>query len=715
MSLPVTRTSVCAAFAATFFSVSILAQCPGGYGPPPPPPPPGGSYGGPNDSTGTPTTGGPSGPAPSSPSGPSPARPTTPGAPAPAGPVTGGRGGPAAPAPSGPSTGGARGPASGLPAIPGRAARTGPRGAPLGEDLTTWQQWWDFNQDGFLRLRDREGEAATGTSAFYLGSSRRTAAPAAADRPLVVDKVLPTLKRAVDNGPRNVTSAGMLALARIGVDHPDFRLFDVFVERLDDGDQTTRETAAVAIGLAGHTDPRSVDQLTGLLRDDSFGRRAAGGEVEDRTRSFAAYGLGLLAHRSDAVRTKRRAFEALRDVLLDDDVRSRDVHVATLQAIGLLDIDQSSYDGMKLASEVLTCLDEYFTDDRGAGEQNVQAHCPTAIARLLGRDHERADRYKQRFAAVLEGRSFDGKKRRRYGHAVAQSCALALGQLVKPNESGDAKADPDVRYSELLLDTWHDHKDAQTRNFAMLALGQIGGAANRDALLREFRRASTNIEQPWCALALGLCSASRFERTGDVDAMVVETLEKQFLRGKNPQAVGALAIGLGLCHEAGAGEKVLERLNDAVGREQMAEAMCESLALLGTVGAREALYEVVRESDRRPQLLQKAATALGRLGDPLIGDMLVRRLSDHEANYAMQQAISAALIDVGGQQQIEPLLAVIDDQSRSAAVRASAAKALGGIVDMRVLPWNTPLRANANYRANVATLTDRSAGVLDLR
>ena len=32
-----------------------------------------------------------------------------------------------------------------------------------------------------------------------------------------------------------------------------------------------------------------------------------------------------------------------------------------------------------------------------------------------------------------------------------------------------------------------------------------------------------------------------------------------------------------------------------------------------------------------------------------------------------------------------------------------------------LLPWNTPLRANANYRATVATWTNQASGVLDLR
>ena len=61
------------------------------------------------------------------------------------------------------------------------------------------------------------------------------------------------------------------------------------------------------------------------------------------------------------------------------------------------------------------------------------------------------------------------------------------------------------------------------------------------------------------------------------------------------------------------------------------------------------------------------------------------------------------------------LLALLDDPKQSATVRAGAAQALGGIADHQHFRWNTPLRANTNYRAAVATLTDRFQGVLDLR
>lgn len=46
--------------------------------------------------------------------------------------------------------------------------------------------------------------------------------------------------------------------------------------------------------------------------------------------------------------------------------------------------------------------------------------------------------------------------------------------------------------------------------------------------------------------------------------------------------------------------------------------------------------------------------------------------------------------------------------------RAFAAVALGGVADKEDLPWNSKLSCNINYRAAVETLTDKSAGILDI-
>lgn len=619
--------------------------------------------------------------------------------------------------PVAPTTGGAPAPRAGVPRpAAGRAPRTGPRGIPIGPDMTTWQHWWDFNQDRHLPFEVSHA-VQTGSDDFFLGATRKAAVPAGAvDAARVRDEVLPALRRAVDSGLRDVTANSLIALARIGLDHPDWTVTDVIAARLGDEDQRVRETAALALGLAAHTDGRRRLQLVSILRDNAAGRALVGREVSDRTRSFAAYGLGLLASRTDKSATKRAVFEALAGVLQDESIVARDVRIAALQAIGLLDIDRKSYRGARLAAEVLATLEAFFAKDRGVGEQQVQAHCPTAIARMLGRDDPGAERHKERFAAILEGKGFDGRKsRRKVQHAVAQSCALALGQLVRPDEDGDVAQNRDVRFSEVLRATWKTHKDAQTRNFAVLALGQIGGAENRAFLLKAVDRASRNIEQPWCALALGLCAEQRQRETGAVDTFVAETLMRCFERAKNPEAVGALAIALGLSGSDASRAKLAKALSRNVGKDVAPAAICQALSMLDAGASQVELRKALDKCDRRPELYEEATRALGRLGDDEIAEALLQRLVRGEANYGMQLALATALADVGGAAQVAPLVDIVADASRSAVTRAGAARALGGIVDRKPTRWNTLLRENANYRAAVATLTDGSGGVLDLR
>jgi hypothetical protein len=42
----------------------------------------------------------------------------------------------------------------------------------------------------------------------------------------------------------------MISMAKVGMNHPDFKLLDVFKPHLKSNNQEVRETAALAIGIA---------------------------------------------------------------------------------------------------------------------------------------------------------------------------------------------------------------------------------------------------------------------------------------------------------------------------------------------------------------------------------------------------------------------------------------------------------------------------------
>lgn len=675
-----------------------LAAHGGGY--------PGGQYGGPGDTV--PGGGGGRRPGPAGPSGPTtggPAGPSAPGPSAPAGPTTaGGSGGP-----GGATTGGPGAPSGSAP----RAGMTR-RGLVLEDDAATWNHWWEFNKNPFLgRTRADGASVVTGSDDFYLGSSRRTDAIDSlqpTDEQVIRD-VLPALRRALEGtDQRDIATGCMVALAKVGRDHPEFRLHDLFAPRLQRADQEVRETAALAFGIGAHGDPASLPLLIALLADDDVGRKARGGAVDDRTRAFAAYAIGLVARGAEASEVKERAFAALRGFVADKALVSRDVKVAAVTAIGLLSPSPRDYRGVQLRTQATALLSDYLERDLGAGEEWVQAHCPTALARLAA-DGERAA-VKERFAKLLLQRT----QSLRRGNPTLQSCALALGQTVR---GGDADR-RDAELCGVLLDVSRDHPDAMTRNFALIALGRIGGSANRTALLREFATASKAQRKPWCAIALGVLAWNDRHRTSPHgatpggDATIVATLTSALAEAKEPGLVGALAVACGLAGAVDAGDELLDRLRSGANDDTMAGYLCIGLALIGERRAVPDLRDVASHSLRRPTLLTQAAVALGCLGDRSAAEQLVAHMVDRQSNLATMAACATALGRIGDRRSIAPLLQLLGDQAVGDLPRAFAAAALGGVCERGELPWNTPFSVDANYAAAVPTLTDQSSGILDI-
>ena len=188
----------------------------------------------------------------------------------PSGPTTGGPAGPSTGIPPGPPTGGPQGPATGGPtgpSAPGRGPVTGGRGSRLGLDLTQWSFWWEFNKDPFIHLKNAVHSKGpqTGSDDFYLGSTRKSAHNSLA--PTKEDKldILATLRRAMKStNNKDIISACMIAMAKVGMDHPEFKLKDVFKPYLKSLNQEVRETAALALGIAAQTESDELDILIAL-------------------------------------------------------------------------------------------------------------------------------------------------------------------------------------------------------------------------------------------------------------------------------------------------------------------------------------------------------------------------------------------------------------------------------------------------------------------
>jgi HEAT repeat protein len=642
--------------------------------------------------------------------------------------------GPSTPvSPTAPTTpGGPSGPQGGSGPL-GPISQSG--GGDLGPDLTGWSFWWEFNKAPYLDLKNRihTPGTITGNPGFFLGQGDRTAAidrlrPTAAQ---IHGKVVPALLAILDGESNpDIVTACLIALAKIG-DIPDENgesiLKDRIEERLGDPEAEVVETAAVALGILGHE--RSIPTLFEILGDSPAGRKLVDrGEVPWRARAFAAFGLGVIGSRIADREREQEIVRVLTDTLESDDSRNRDIQVACLISLGLVPLDTIGVpDDLpegELGPEVSrTAQLDYllgFLDD-SAEHKLVRAHVPTALCRLLtapGMPPELRDRYKSRIAEALLKRlgRRNGEERE-----VVQSAALALGLL------GDADDDPiDRRIRAVLAAVPKEVKDAQARSFSLIAMASIAGNGTIDAesdagiaeahryLVGQFVRGKSR-QRPWAGLAIGVLGneLARSDRAPETVRELALVLRTALAEERNPEILGALALGTALLGDAGSIEQLLQllaRLNDDTARGYVAVA----LGLLGERAAVEPIQRVLRESKYRPELLRQAAIALGLLGDKDVVDSLRTMLSTSKT-LACQAAVSGALGFIGDRRSIDPLLAMLENKQHTPLARAFAVAALGIVADDDPLPWNSAIGIDLNYRASTATLNlSTGTGVLNI-
>ena len=604
----------------------------------------------------------------------------------------------------------------------GAAGRQGGRGYAVDADLSSWEFWWEFQKDPLLRLRDgfgiRRSFSATDALLGGRGAILRTIEPPSASdvRTIVIPALVKALEEASD---RDTISSAMVALAKIGQDPDGVRLHDLFVQRLSSHDQEIRETAALCIGIARQCRREDIAMLVALCTDSPLAQKAsARSQVDQRTRAFACYGLGICLGKIEPAR-RQEPVRALLSLLDSDGSTStqRNVTVAAIAAIGQLPRDDSPV-GRALLDVAANRLMAFYDLDMGPGAQIVQAHCPIAVANLIGKDHAMSDLCRAKFVARLAGdRNSDAGAKAKTNDHVGQSCAAALGSLCRAWEN---ETSPDHAACQELVRTYKQATDHQTRYFAALSIGRIGGENARRALLEEMKEASRAIEQPWIMLALGAMAADRLaaSKAGDSSAEIDRDVRDALLRAlesaKNPQAIGAAAIALGLCRSPGSADRLRVALSSYGQREDVGGQVAIGLALLGERSASPHIRELLAQSVRQPQLLVRLATALGKLGDAEAVTQLTAMLQDSEGGLARMSAVAAGLGQLGDKRCIVPLVQMLQNKTLTPLTRAFAAVALGGVCDPEPMPWNARYAATLNYRAAVETLTDGAAGILDI-
>jgi hypothetical protein len=599
------------------------------------------------------------------------------------------------------ATGGSSGARPTAPAAPRAGGGALPRAMPmLAADSTRWQLWWEFHKDHFLRLRGVQAPRPAGGDLSLLAGGHRLDHDHAQVTERDQVRVAMLLHQALaEPGNRDLRSACLVALAKIGRDHDRFRLVEVLSEPLTSDDQEIRETAALALGISGK--PEAVDRLIAIARDDDVGRELLQRtSVDDRTRSFAIWGLGLLAHQVTEVGFQRKIFHVLGALLRDPAVRSTNVQVALVHGLRMLAPPEGDA-GDKLRRDAVDVLAMVANGERLPVV--VRSHVPIAIATLLQRGGDPAGRFRERLGAMLTADEAE----------LSQSAAIALGLLLQPAEL-DKAAVPTI---ERLRAACAQARDPQTQRFAAVALARIGGDANRTFLLAQLAAGKRVTERPWFALALGLLEHARLDAAGQnatADVEIGQALRRELRDAQNPEARAAFAVALGLARFDAAEGELTELLLANRTQDELAGYLAISLGLLGGRRSIEDLRQTVTAAAHRPELLRQSAIALGCLGDRNVADLLHGMLRDGEPDLGKLSALAVAIGRIGDRRSIEPLSRLLFDSTATPLARAFAAVALGGLADKAPLPWNAEAAASVNYHAVVDTLLNGSTGILDI-
>jgi HEAT repeat protein len=646
--------------------------------------------------------------------------------------VGGGGPSPTGPGPSGPTGGAPTGPNT--PSVPGPGSPTGgPAGQPRGPgtpgmsggpDLSTWDFWWGFNKDQYLNLKSAIYAGGPSTGDFT--DFRRTNQPKNSLKPsedAIRNKIVPALKEALEKERSNdIVTGCLIALGKIGdVKNGDdgSSEFEPLIRKfLADPNQEIAETAAVALGILAND--ASVPTLKNLALDNEKGRKIVGTtEVKYRTRAFATYGLGLIGNLTPKNEVRQEIARTLIEILQKPDSSTRDVKVAALVSLGLVPINvdaseagEGKTDHAASRQSQIQFIQKFFLDP----EQHylVRAHAPTALARLLEKDGP-ADLRENTARMLLDALDPHSKEK----EEVQQSCVLALGQI---GDAGKDKLNTEIRKTLQRLIT---EGDQQSRNFTMIALAQVGGRGKgedtekgrkdvRDLLLANLTRGKSHIK-PWAGLAIGVMERELIDASETPSSTSKEFLREALKDAKAPDLVGAYAIGLGITKDDESKAMMVKKL-DETSEPNAKGNLCVALGLMD---AREPetvkkLQVIVRDSTYKPELLRQAAIGLGLLGDKDIVPELVTALQKAQA-LASQAAFASALGFIGDSRSIDPLVEMLKQKDITPSARGFAAVALGIVADKELLPWNSKISKNINYRANTTTLTgEGGTGILDI-
>jgi HEAT repeat protein len=501
----------------------------------------------------------------------------------------------------------------------------------------SWHVWWELNREYLLGFRQaiRRGDVISGGPRD----------PQAAAEALAVtrEEVRATLRDVAKRGKHNeLRAASLRALGRVGNDE-DARLFlRLLRTRRQPGE--VLEAAAVGLGCLERIEAAEVrDEVRAYYRNLLAGDAVLSG----RSRMLAVMAVSLRI-RDD------RALGASLAARCTREMRTVNEAAAILYSCGL------ARDPL-VAPALLEAVRE------GAlGKQKLHdvARSHAALALAMAGDTSAIHPLVQ----VLRSRRAKTQTRR--------GAALAVGLMLRRDnlEQEHRKAG-----QEALLRAFDKSHDPLVRAFCAVGMGTAHRPFGISVLKTAVPRSSNGAVRPYAALALGL-AARRLEE--DQARKVRGFLFRELGEARDIQLAAALSIALGVCGAEEAKDHLFKRLARKNLKASLRGPAIQGLGLLGDASP-EIDRELVDALDNGPpEVVEDAALALGFLGRRSTARLLVRKLQQ-TLSEPVQAHMVVALSHLGSTAAVEPLLALLKDESRKHTVRESAAAALGILVEGR--------------------------------
>lgn len=598
--------------------------------------------------------------------------------------------------------------------------------ADLGPDQGAWQRWWGLHRDEFLDLawEQRRTSRATGRESDRLGGRPYLAARE------VDEQLLPLLAKLVRDPKqaRNLRASALLAAGRMArVEGDEVRetrvsrlegLEQLMSESLTDDSFTVHEAAVLGLGLVGTHD--AIVELGEIVSDSAAGRKAIGdGRVSIRSRSLAAYALGLAAYHAPRVEMRTYALHQLLAVLESKDARHADLATAALVALGTTPAAMPDMGAVldeagegPPPSDNLDALGRRLLDWLKAPrtERVLRERVPTALARLTLNLSEELQTDVVRALVKAVG------QHSRLSTPTRRAAALALGWIGSAGEDGQ-----DVAIQNCLQKGLSD-KDAMLRRYSALSLARVGSraaageqpfaaAASVAKMLQKHLSKGRSADGPWSALALGMF-AYHSDAAGQPMYGSDKVLAHAASRSKSPDRAPAYALAAGLAGAEGARKFVLKRYQK-LGDSQVRGQLALGLALAGDRSSLPFLRDASGETHHHPDLKAELALARAVLADDGLVPELIADLTDCDC-WASTRGNARALARVGDATAFGALLAIAGDDKRTDRARMEVVRALGWLASGATGPWSEPLLPALDVVGAPETLTGPTGfGVLD--